>query len=50
MEEENVAQSIRFAIAFAALALTAIPAAAQREETFRWSGHSLGAGRSRFGA
>jgi hypothetical protein len=35
-------QSIRFAIALAALALTAIPAAAQREETFRWSGQLAG--------
>ena len=35
-------QSIRFAIALAALALTAIPAAAQREESFRWSGQLAG--------
>ena len=35
-------QSIRFAIALAALVLTAIPAAAQREETFRWSGPLAG--------
>ena len=38
-------QPIRIAITLAALALTAIPAAAQREETFRWSGQ-LAAGRT----
>lgn len=37
--------SIRIATALAALVLTAIPAIAQREETFRWSGE-LAAGRT----
>ena len=37
--------SIRIATALAALFLTAIPATAQREETFRWSG-ALAAGRT----